>query len=94
MSIPSNINSSGALWIGWSYLKFEPIIPPFQKPSGEFLHVEAYKLLPNYGLPTSDFAPIYNIDRGGVYPAMSRNNVFNVYLNITWSSRDGDAQNA
>lgn len=94
MAIPAGINASGNAWIGWSFLKFDPIIPPFEPPSGYLLHQEAYKLLPNYGMPSADFAPVYSIERGGIYPSMSKNNVINVYLEITWSAGKGDSFNS
>lgn len=93
MNIPKASNNLYSVYIGWSFLKFEPIIPAFQPPSGTLLHEEAFKLLPNYAYPNSDYAPEYTIERGGVYPSMSKNNVFNVYLNIIWSAGVGDAVN-
>ena len=93
MAIPSNINSSGVYWIGWSYLKFNPIIPAFEPPSGYLLHKEADKLLPNYGYPSSKLAPKYTLAQGGQYPSMPKNNGFNIYLDIIWSADCGGAQN-
>lgn len=92
--IPSSVNNSGDFWIGWSYLLFNPNILNFQSPSGILLHKEAYKLLPNYGIPNADFAPNYEVERGGVYPSMSKNNVLNLYLNIIWSAEKGDSVNS
>lgn len=93
MFIPSQVNNLGNIWVGWSFLKFDPIIPTFQKPSGILLHVEDFKLLPNYADANGDFAPDYEIKRGGFYPSMSKNNVFNVNLTIIWSASKGDAIN-
>lgn len=93
MAIPDGINADGNDWIGWSFLKFDPIIPPFNPPSGYLLHQEAYRLLPNYALPSDKLAPIYTLAKGGFYPSMVKDNGFNIYLNIIWSADCNGAAN-
>jgi len=93
MPIPSGVNNSGNLWTGWSHLQFYPSIPIFHAPSGVLLHKEAYKLLPNYAYPNYQTIPKYSVQAGGSYPSLPQSNVFNIYLNITWSAEAGTAIN-
>jgi hypothetical protein len=60
----------------------------FLAPQGEFLHYEAFRLLPNFatGQPTTDAYPREHIKQGGAYPGMSSLNTMEVYLDITWSA--------
>jgi hypothetical protein len=80
-------------WTGISFFNLTPVVLPFYPPSGNLLHGEVFRLLPNYAMPTGENYVSYEILRGGRYPALLKTNVMNVYLNINWSAGCGDSIN-
>ena len=80
-------------WTGVSFFNLIPVISQFQPPSGVLMHSEVGKLLPNYANPSTEAEPIYEIERGGIYPSLPRKGAVNFYLNITWLADCGSATN-
>ena len=80
-------------WTGVSFFVLRPEISQFLPPSGVLLHVEDGRLLPNYAEPSNERVPVYQIQRGGIYPSLSRRSALNLYLDLRWSSDCNGASN-
>ena len=81
---------TGLNWSGFNGLAHPAI------PSGAIVHIESHQLLPNYAIPNTGAitgAYPYQIQRGGIYPSMLRDNILSINLQITWSASSGDAIN-
>ena len=88
-----DFSAYGVNWTGVSFFNFIPVISQFQPPSGVLMHKEDGKLLPNYANPSADGIPVYEIERGGIYPSMLRRSTLNLYIDFSWSTDCGGAIN-
>jgi hypothetical protein len=84
--IPGVVGQPGYNWIG------NPC--HFCPPTGYISHYDGiggtgYRLLPNCGYPNNDISDTYLPTTGGQYPALSRDNGLDLYLDIMWTAPCG-----
>lgn len=87
----------------YSCITGKPDIFRFNRPSGYVIHKEAvtnpvdsiesgYRLLPNHAMPKNDGTNYYPYSGyGGAYPGLGFDNGIDLYLDIKWSSKCGQA---
>jgi hypothetical protein len=80
-------------WMGHSYHTGVVLLSKLQPVSGNLIHIETGRLLPNHGFPQypssgDSYTPV---DFGGTYPALSFDNTLEMYMDILWSAQCGTA---
>lgn len=79
-------------WSAHSYLSGSVLMTSFSPPTGNFLHNESYRLLPNHGYPQAIASgESYPVNFGGTYPALSFDNTLEMYVDLIWSANCGTA---